>query len=464
MSMVDPIADLAPQLESKVAGFVKEHRLPGAAVGVVSGDRLAWSFGYGFADVQAGRPADAGTLYRIASITKTFTGTSILQLRDEGKLHLDDPIVEYVPELASATNPLGRIEHVTIRRLLSHESGLQSEPPGTDWGEGRYEGLVDRNLALAAEIGVKVAANTQSKYSNLGYQMLGEVVTRVSGTPYPEYVRTNILEPLDMTSTSFEPLPEELSGRLATGYAYRWFSDELALARDNPVVWAEGGLVSSVEDLAKWLSFQFREDGGARQGAQVLAGDTLKEMHRPRYISNEAWTEAFCLSWYAVRRVDTVWTQHSGGLYGFITNACFSLSDRVGAIALLNGGAEASVLAMDLGDLVLPAARITVKRAERWAAMPASYAPLVGLYAIPELGAIGRLEWSDGKLTAVDPSEPLWRPTLSPTDDPYVFTVDPGVRESGELATFLRRADGRVRALMLGPVTYQRMDSVEDKG
>lgn len=459
--MTDPIADLTPQLEAKVAGFVKEHRLPGAAAGVVSGDGLAWSFGYGFADIEARRGADARTLYRIASITKTFTATSVLQLRDEGKLHLDDPIVEHIPELVSATNPYGHIKHVTIRRLLSHESGLQSEPPGTDWGEGRYEGLVDRNLAMAAEIGVKVAANTQAKYSNLGFQMLGEVVARVSGIPYADYVRSNILEPLDMTSTSFEPLPEELRDRLATGYDYRWLSDELAPARDNPVVWAEGGLVSSVEDLAKWLSFQLREDAGERKGAQVIAGETLKEMHRPRYISDEAWTEAFGLSWYAVRRGDTVWIQHSGGLYGFHTSVCFRDSDRVGAIALLNGGAEAASLAMDLGDLVLPAARTTVKRAELWSPMPASYGSLLGLYQLREWDAIVRIEWRDGKLTAVDPSEPMWRPTLSATDEPDVFVIDPNVRESGELAVFLRRADGRVRAVQLGPVTCQRLDTVE---
>jgi hypothetical protein len=184
-------------------------------------------------------------------------------------------------------------------------------------------------------------------------------------------------------------------------------------------------------------------------------------MHRARYLSDETWTEAFGLSWYAARRGDTIWIQHSGGLYGFHTNVCFRPSDRVGAIALLNGGAEASILAMDLGDLVLPAARTTVKLAEQRPPMPASYGSLLGLYQLPEWDAILRIEWRDGKLSAVEPSEPTWRPTLSPTDEPDVFVVDPGVRESGELATFHRRPDGRVRAVQLGPVTCQRLDPVE---
>ncbi len=92
--MTSPVAKITDELEAKAAAFVKEHRLPGAAVGVVHGDDLVWSAGVGFADVASRRPPDTSTLYRIASITKTFTGTAIMQLRDEGRLHLDDPIVD----------------------------------------------------------------------------------------------------------------------------------------------------------------------------------------------------------------------------------------------------------------------------------------------------------------------------------------------------------------------------------
>ena len=118
-----------------------------------------------------------------------------------------------------------------------------------------------------------------------------------------------------------------------------------------PTVWAEGGMWSCVADLARWISFQLREDGGERSGAQVLAGSTLKEMHTPRYLGDAAWTEAWCISWYARRRGDVVWVQHSGGLHGFITNVCFHPEDRVGAIALINGVGNASELAMDLATI-----------------------------------------------------------------------------------------------------------------
>ncbi len=193
-----------------------------------------------------------------------------MQLRDEGSLDLDDPVVAHVPELSAAVG-VSPIENVTIRRLLSHESGLMGDAPGTDWEGPTYQGSVTANLARAAEIGVRVPPNTQLKYSNMGYQLLGEIVARVSGRPYAEYVRERILDPLGMSSSGYPPLPDALRARMATGYTVRQFSDELSESVAAPDCEAEGGLISCVGDLARWVSFQVREDGGERSGAQVLA-------------------------------------------------------------------------------------------------------------------------------------------------------------------------------------------------
>lgn len=454
------IDGLAPQLESTVATFVKEKRLPGAAVGVVHGDDLAWSFGFGFADIATGRAPDLHTIYRVASITKTFTGTAILQLRDEGALSLDDPVVEHVPELRGAGAGVSPIERVTIRGLLSHESGLLGDPPGTDWAKGAYEGVFAKTLDRVGEIGVSIPPFTLSKYANLGYQILGEIVARTAEVPYPEYVRENILDPLGMGSSSFEPIGDGLARRVATGYAARWLSDELPVERENPLVWAEGGLLSCVEDLARWISFQFREEVGDRAGAQVLAGPSLREMHTPRYLADEAWTEAFAIAWYAVRRGDLIWTQHSGGLYGFTTNVCFRARDRLGAIVLLNGAGDAADLAMQLAELALPEARRLVEPAMAPVPMPESYRPLLGLYFIAEESLVVRLEWRDGKLTLRDPDSHAWLPTLEPTGDPDVFVIR-GFRESGERAVFGHGADGRVVTMRMGPATLGRLDFVD---
>jgi CubicO group peptidase (beta-lactamase class C family) len=460
----EAVAELGSKFESTLAAFVKQNRLPGAAAGVVVGDRLVWSAGYGFADVAGRRAPDAHTLYGIASITKTFTGTAIMQLRDEGKLHLDDPAAAYLSELRDATSPFGPIETVTIRRLLSHESGLMGDPPDTDWTRNRYEGSPLRNLARVRDIGTRVPPNTQQKYSNLGYQLLGEIVARVSGIPYVRYVREQLLDPLEMTSTSFDPLPEELASRRAVGYQDRWMSDELRVAN----LWAgegfaEGGLWSTVEDLARWIGAQFREDDGARGGSQILDGSTLKEMHLPRYLGDETWTEAWCISWYAKRKDDIIWLQHSGGLPGFVTNVCFHRGDEpVGAIALVNGGKDADDLSMALGAIALEAARSVSTPAEAPAVTPAAYRDLLGVYGdAGDEAILIRCEWRDGHLAFIDPDSPEWRPTLVSAGDPDRFTVEPGVRESGEPVVFHRRADGRIVSVTIGPFSLSRFDPVD---
>ncbi|HET9781001.1 MAG TPA: serine hydrolase domain-containing protein [Candidatus Dormibacteraeota bacterium] len=442
---MQPIADgVASTLEAKAASYVKDNRLPGAAVGVVHGEELAWSSGVGFADVASGRAPDGATLYRIASITKTFTSTAVMRLRDEGKLRLDDPIGAYVPEV-------GHLGDVTIRRVLSHESGLQSEPPGTDWRQVQYEGRVERNLQRAVEFDAAIPPNTQTKYSNLGFQLLGEVIARTSGVPYVEFIQRRILDPLGMKNTSFEPLRAEMQPRRATGYAARFLSDDLRPASIPPTIYSEGGLWSCVDDLARWISYQFSDDA------------TLREMHKPRYITDDEWTQAWCIGWYALRRDRMIWIVHTGGLHGFSSAVCFRPKQRIGAIVLINGVGDAAALALDLGGIALEALDASAPRIERSAPLPENFRDLIGLYVGEESGVVLGVEWRDGKLTVVDAGNPPWRPMLAPTDDRDVFLIEPGVRQSGERAVFRRVADGRVCSLFLAAGTYQRLDVVASR-
>ena len=463
MTAATAVRDVSGKFEERIAAFVKEHRLPGCAAGVVVGDELVWSGGYGYADVETKRPHDAQTLFRIASITKTFTATAILQLRDEGKLHLDDPAVAYLPELREAQSPFGLIDTVTIRRMLSHESGLMGDPPGARWFHDIYEASPEVNLSKAAEIGTRIPPNVQQKYSNLAYQLLGEIVARTGGTPYVDAIRHRILEPLGMSSTAFHPLPSGLEDRRAVPYWSRWLSDTFSPASglaEFPA--AEGGLQSCVEDVAKWLSAQFPVEGGPEGHRTVLSDATLREMHRPRYLEGDKWEEAWCIGWYAVRTGETVWIQHSGGLPGFITNACFRSKERVGAMAFLNGVAEASKLAMELGGLALEAARGAAEPYELGPAMPASYGDLLGIYGEPMEGILARLEWRDGKLTMLDTSEPDWQLVFLAGDDPDRFTVDWFSRESGEPVEFHRGADRRVTGVTIGPYTLRRFEPLPE--
>src|SRR4030095_4757580 len=141
------------------------------------------------------------------------------------------------------------------------------------------------------------------------------------------------------------------------------------------------GLWSCVEDLALWIGAQFRDGGGERGGTQILSGSTLKEMHRPRYRGDEKWTEARGISWYAMRKDDVVWIQHSGGLPGFITNICFRPGERpLGAIVLLNGIADADQICMALAGARLEAAKQAVEPAEPPPPTPEAYRDLLGFY------------------------------------------------------------------------------------
>jgi len=463
--MTGPVAGGADQFDAKLASFVRENRLYGAAAGVVHGGELVWSGGAGVADLAAGRLSGPDVLYRIASLTKTFTGTAILQLRDAGKLDLDDPVVKWIPELSDSASP-ETIGGVTIRRLLSHESGLVSEPPGTDFTAvpPSYQGVVARNLERVGEIFTAVPPNTQLKYCNLGYQLLGEIVSRISGIPYPQYVAEQILSPLQMSSTSFEPLNPALAQRCAVGYSGRAFSDELSVAPSMPPVWAEGGLWSSVADLARWLSFQIEAHPagtGSEEGdSPVLAAATRREMHKPRYLSDEEWTSAWGVSWYSVRKDEVTWVQHSGGLPGWASNACFDRATRVGAIVLVNGATDASSLAMALGARARELAEGAPPRLAAPVSTPAELGPLLGLYAPANMNFLVRVEWRDAKLTILDgdgPGEPI---PLEPGSQAGSFVVAPGFRQSGEPLVFRRRPDGTVTSLLMGGVSLARLDPV----
>ncbi len=455
----------AAELEATLIRLTRDGRLPGAAAGVVHGGELVWSAAAGFADVAARRPATPQTLYRIASITKTMTGTAIMRLRDAGQLGLDDPAVSYLPELRGADSPYAPIEAVTIRRMLSHQSGLAMDPDGTDWTTAAYQGVPGQTLASAAGIHLRIPPSSQHKYSDLAYQLLGEIVTRVSGVPYYQYLRDQVLDPLGMTATGFEPLAESLLSRRAAGYDFRTLTDELDLAPATPPVWAEGGLWSCVPDLARWLAFQLAaysgQDPAQNSSSPVLAAASLREMHRPHYLADESWTRAWGISWCGNRRDDAVWIQHSGWLPGFTSMICFDPGSGVGAVGLINGTSDSGELALELGT----AARRLIKPPAPVISVPApapdGYRPLLGVYSRPSFGGwMLRLEWRDGQLSFVTPEIPGFALALLPTGDPDVFVAGPGTNFAGERVVFRRRADGRVTSVLLVETTLARLDLV----
>ncbi len=435
-------------------------------MGIVRDGTLAWTAGAGFADLATGARPDAHTLYRIASITKTFTAAAIVQLRDEGKLRLDDPLVAHVPEFASVVNPFGPIEDVTIRRLLLHRSGLQGEQPVLD---PRVLTFVrpDELLGLLDRVRVAIPPDSAFKYSNLGFELLGEVVRRVSGLDLQSYIAERITGPLGMRATACEPMGA-LARRRATGYDARCFEDRTPISReiDSLAVGASAGLWSSVDDLALWVAQQMRRSDDARRGpGQILDGPSLREMHRAVVLNDGSWTEANGLGWYTTREDGVSWVGHSGAMFGYTTNVMFEPEEALGAIVLLNGIGPADRLARGLLADVLPAHRdarlVAGARAEPPPPTRPEWVELLGTYRDEEFAWDVHVECRVGDLVCVIPETPDDPHRLEPTADPLVFTVHGG-RHGGEPALFLRGEGGQVDGLNLGGNPLVRLVTARD--
>ena len=166
---------LAEALDSKLSQQFGRHRLTGLSVGLVVNSELAWSRGYGYADLVSERAPDSDTAFRVGSITKTFTATGIFQLRDQGKLGIDDPLVKHIPEFAQVEVKVGSVEQVTLRRIMCHHSGLMGESPGDYWetlGFPTIQEFIDRLPGTA----IVIEPDSAFKYSNLAFALLGRSI------------------------------------------------------------------------------------------------------------------------------------------------------------------------------------------------------------------------------------------------------------------------------------------------
>ncbi len=240
-----------PAIDQIMRDFATRQHLPGAAWGLIIDGKLVHIGVTGLREIASKSPVDSNTVFRIASMTKSFTAMSILKLRDDGKLSLDDPAEKYVPELAGLKYLTTDSPRLTIRLLLSHAEGFPEDNP---WGDQQLS-KTDEELSqmLKSGIGFSHAPGIAYEYSNLGFAILGRVVTRASGMPYKEYVETNILRPLGMRSTTLSPA-SVAPNRLAHGY--RWEDEQWKEEAQLPdgAFGSMGGMLTSPHDLGIWVS------------------------------------------------------------------------------------------------------------------------------------------------------------------------------------------------------------------
>ena len=309
-------------------GQIAYRGLPGIVVGVVSDQALVWAKGFGYADMKAKVPMTPDTKFRMASHSKLFTAIAIMQLREEAKLRLDDPVEKYLPWLKAA--PAGDDDgQITIEQLLSHSSGLQREA-GDHWVSFEFP-TTDQLKRLYADRKAAFAPSVRWKYSNLAYSVAGMVIEQVTQQQWADYVDRNIFQPLGMTSSSVD----RNVGGLAVPYGRRMpdGSRETLPFVDAHGMAAATGVTSNLNDMAKFVSANFRR--GPRAGAQVVSSGSWREMHRVRSVE-ENWQSGSGLGYDISRINNRTWTGHGGGYPGNTTQTLIQLDDKVGIIVLTN--------------------------------------------------------------------------------------------------------------------------------
>jgi CubicO group peptidase (beta-lactamase class C family) len=433
----------APERFRRLVGAAQsDGRLSSLSACVFRDGEIGWAEAIGLADVEAHAEATPDTQYAVASITKTFTATAVMQLRDEGRLELDDPLSRHLPGIAHPTP--------TLRRMLSHLSGLQREPPGEVWETLEFPGE-EELLARLAEAEQVLPADVAWHYSNLAYALLGHVVAHVSGMPFREYVEVRLLRPLGLSRTSWGPAPPA-----ARPYFVEPYSDsvrrepELELGGKG----GESGLYSTVEDLARWGSFLCDPD------ESVLRGSSVAEMHGLQVMAEPDWSLGWGLGIALWRRRERIFGGHTGGFPGFLSMLVYSRRERIGIVVLTNSGRWPRLAETGL-DLVEAALEEMARPPEIWSPErepPAEIVPLLGRWWSEGDETI--FSWRNGRLEARPASAP-------PTRDPSVFESDGedrfrtvSGRERGELLRVVRDSDGRVGKLYWATYPFTRSPEI----
>jgi CubicO group peptidase (beta-lactamase class C family) len=392
-------------IDAWVEGVRTYERIPGVSVGIVRGQDVIWNSGYGYSNLEKKQPADADTLYSICSISKLFTSIGIMQLRDANKLTLRDSVQEHLDwfDIKQAHNDSGP---VTIESLLTHSSGLPRESDFPYWGGPDFPFPTRQQMIEKLKTQhMLYPAQRRYQYSNLALSLAGEIVQERSGQEYQSYVKTNILDPLGLSSTRTY-YPEELRGdELAIGYTGigRSGTREPVKPFFTRGITPAAGFTSSVSDLARFASWQFRllEEGGE----QVLHANTLREMHRVHWIDDdEGWM--FGLGFEIWRVGDIKVVGHGGGCPGYITNFLMAAKDQVAIVVLTNAGdGPAGRVAENMLKTVSAALKEAKTPSED--AMP-DYSMYEGNYQRPPWGGeVAIRQWGDQLVAIEIPSDDL---------------------------------------------------------
>jgi D-alanyl-D-alanine carboxypeptidase len=425
---------------------------PAVSIAVAYDQDLIWAEGFGFADVEKQVPATPQTIYRIASITKLFTSTAIVQLRDAGKLQLDDPVEKYLPWF-KVQSSFENEAPVTIRNLLTHTAGLPREAKFPYWSTLEFPSKEEISAELPNQ-SFSYPPYTRWKYSNLGLSLAGHIVEAITGQTFDDYIQEKILDPLGMSSTSVH-LSDEHMQRLATGYTRRIPGQERSVVpfTECAGITPAANMASTVEDLVRFAALQYRNlpaDGDQ----QILAGPSLREMHRVQWLADD-WAHGWGLG-FAITRLDGRTRHgHGGSLTGYRTQLSFSLNEKITIVVMTNANDGMPDLYVEQAwKIIAPA----IVKATTPAPAPVSLEGLeryVGLY---------RSSWGDIQISIQPSGLVLFAPSYAEPfatlmtlkqvgEHTFLTDSDDGYSTNAELAVFEFDESGTPTRLTIG-TTY----------
>jgi CubicO group peptidase (beta-lactamase class C family) len=328
-----PLTSALAELDTYAAREYAQDPVGSLMVGVVADGGLAWSNGYGFADVETQRQPTDQTPYRVGSITKQFVGLMLLQLAEGGKVRLSDPLVKYVPEFSIVKSPYPDAPPITLVQLATMTSGLAREPSGgfdhSTGSSAKWEQIV---LSLVPRVTYAHEPGTQYLYCNIGYALLGLALGRAAGQPFTEYVTQHILQPLGMTSSGFEPTAP-MRPLLARGYD---------VSKDGKIDWEgpvrewdgrgyrvpNGGMIATMRDLAKFVAWQL----GAGPDT-ILKRETQQANYSRLMIAAGDLITGYGIGFQVQRRRSGLVAHgHGGTTNGFLSQAYFDRESKTGVI------------------------------------------------------------------------------------------------------------------------------------
>ncbi len=343
---------LDESLTPLVQDVMRSRQLPGLAIGVVADNEIVYTRGFGFKRIETREPISMTTVFHMASISKPFVATAIMQLVEQGKIQLDAPVVTYLPYFELDDD---RYRGITVQHMLSHVSGMP-DVEGYEWDKPQYdEGALERYVRSVSSKKLLFEPGTQFAYSNLAFECLGDVIAKVSGMPFDDYVKVHILNPAGMAESSFlkpphlprnwaAPHVQVLTGIAWEGYPY------------NRSHGPSSTLHSNALEMCNWAIANLKR--GAIENRQILSASAYDVLWKPWFEIGEGRHAG--LSWFLAEYRGEKTVEHGGGDIGFTTQLIMLPDKRAAVVVLCNlllapvGTIARSALDLLLGQQAAP--------------------------------------------------------------------------------------------------------------